>query len=120
MMLLAHLNLWMPAAAQPEEELENEEEADPSDDGEAEDGEAEDMLKQMDQDGDQKLTLEEIMAGIKKLADDEGEAHDEMEEHEEVLKRIFPKSDADGDGKLDLEEIKVLEKHFDAEESKEL
>merc|ERR1719422_39040 len=91
-----------PAYAQEDDEDESDPEGQtPEDHGEED---AEEMLKMMDTDADLKLTVEELMAGIRKLADEDGEGHDQLEEHEATIKRLFPKNDRDGDGHDQLEE----------------
>merc|ERR1719203_1061336 len=63
---------------------------------------AQEMMTRFDDDKDGKLTIEELMTGIRALADEGGHGQDELEEYEERMRRLFPKADREGDGKLDL------------------
>jgi len=78
---------------------------------------SEKAFKQLDNDGDGKLTREEFITGVMRMASEEsGEIVPEMEEHFKTLvEKFWAKSDADGDGKFDLKEMKVFEynmQHF--------
>merc|ERR1719293_41086 len=63
-------------------------------------------MKQMDKDGDGKLTMAEI------LSDPESQP-DEGEKME--LEKQFNKADADGDKKVDMEELAALIQSFEEE-----
>jgi len=99
---------WAPATAQEEQEATAQEEEEEEEEGAATDV-AKELLESMDKDKDSKLTLDEILAGMKDIADEAQQGHDELEKHEETLRRLFLLSDKDGDGKLDLDEVRELE-----------
>merc|ERR1719384_2850640 len=89
-MPLMTIHWWGHAHAQ--EEQDDEPQGDESEAQSSED--AAEMLEQMDQDGDGKLTHEELIAGIRKLADEDGEDDQAArDEHEEAIGKFFPKSD---------------------------
>merc|ERR1719382_1678561 len=74
------------------------------------------VMKELDKDGDGKLTVKEIVQS------EEGE-DEEDDEHLDLLKKLFKESDKDNDDKIDMEELPILMQAFMAQpeaESKEL
>merc|ERR1712232_1384580 len=92
------------------EEAAEEDMADEVED--AEDEDPKEIIKQMDKDGDGKLSLTELYDGV--LGDDEEKGdQDEQDKLKAKLQKHFKTSDSDGDQTLDEAELKALMEAFE-------